>query len=219
MSGQELVVVLGLAPLFEDRSDAGRRLAAEVLRFGAADDPVVVGLARGGVVVAAEVARELGAELDVVAVRKIGHPWQPEYAIGAVAAGQGAYLRGGFGLTRQQRENAGALARERAEELDHRLHRGRPPSRLEGRTCILVDDGLATGATMVAAIQWARAAGAARVVAAVPVAAAESVLAIRRAADAFICLHELHDFGAVGPWYRDFDPVTEEDLGRLLAAR
>jgi len=197
--------------LFVDRRDAGRVLA-KALAGEAHPGAVVVGLARGGVVVAAEVAHELGLPLDAVAVRKVGHPWQPEYALGAVAPGGVAYLRDADGLTDREL----AAARARADELDRALHAGREPVPLDGRTCILVDDGLATGATMIAAIRWAQARGAARVVAAAPVGARQSLDALRDEADAVVCPNALADLIAVGIWYRAFGQVTDAEVRALL---
>jgi putative phosphoribosyl transferase len=125
------------------------------------------------------------------AVRKIGHPWQPEYALGAVTPGDGVYVRASNGLTEQQVARAVATATEAAVALDRRLHVRRPAASLQGRTVLLVDDGLATGATMIAAARWARAAGAGRVVAVVPVAAAESAELVRGEVDDFVALYEL----------------------------
>ncbi len=209
--------LLGPLPLFGNRHDAGGVLATE-LEGERGADTVVVGLARGGVQVAAEVARRLGAPLDVVAVRKVGHPWQPEYAIGAVTPGDGVYVRGPDGLTEQQVQAAVEEARAKADALDRRLHRERGALELAGKTAIVVDDGLATGATMVAALRWARSRGASRVVAAVPVAAKESLALIRREADAVVCPYEIEDFGAVSFWYRSFPEVRDEEVVRLLAA-
>jgi predicted phosphoribosyltransferase len=205
------------APAFVDRRHAGqvlaRRLASEKHR-----DAVVVGLARGGVVVAAEVAAVLGLPLDAVAVRKVRHPAQPEYAIGAVAPGAGVYVRGLDGLTRRQVEAALEDARARAAELDRCLHGTTASLELAGRTCILVDDGLATGATMIAAVRWARRRGAARVVAAVPVAARASLAPIQAEADAVVCPHVSDPFLAVGLWYVRFEQVEDREVERLLAA-
>lgn len=202
-------------PLFRDRFEAGRRLA-EALRHECGGDAVVVGLARGGVQVAAEIARALRARLDVVAVRKIGHPWQPEYALGAVTPGDGVYVRASNGLTEQQVARAVATAKDAAVALDRRLHVRRPAASLQGRTVLLVDDGLATGATMIAAARWARAAGAGRVVAVVPVAAAESAELVREEVDEFVSLYELAYFGAVGVWYETFSQVDDEEVLRLV---
>ena len=202
-------------PLFRDRFDAGRQLARE-LRKERGAGTVVVGLARGGVQVASEVARELDLPLDVVAVRKIGHRCQPEYAIGAVAAGDGVYVRGSDGLTEAEVAEAMERARARAEELDRCLHAARRRLDLDGKTVLLVDDGLATGATMIAAVRWARSRGAGRVVAAVPVAARPSAALLQGEADELVCPHALDEFRAVGVWYRDFPQVGDEEVLRLL---
>ena len=201
---------------FRDRREAGRALAGAL---GAArrSDGVVVALARGGVVVADEVARELGLALDVLAVRKVGHPLQPEYAIGAVAPGRGGvYVRASEGLTEAEIVAAVERALAASEELDRRLHGRRAPVDVEGREVVLVDDGLATGATMVAAIRWARGQGARRVVAAVPVAAAQSAVLIRSEADELVCPYELEQYGSVGVWYEQFTQVGNDEVIRIL---
>jgi putative phosphoribosyl transferase len=203
------------AALFADRSDAGRALAAE-LGAEADADLVVVGLARGGVQVAAEVARALVAPLDVVAVRKVRHPWQPEYGIGAVTPGGGTYVRSRDGLSDEQIDAAVEEARAKAALLDARLHAEHERLDLGGRTVLVVDDGLATGGTMIAALRWARAAGARRVLAVLPVAAEPSLEQVRREADAVVCPYVLSDFFAVGVWYRSFDQVEDGEVVRLL---
>lgn len=203
------------APLFADRAEAGRALAAELERERG-PQLVVVGLARGGVGVAAEVARALAAPLDVVAVRKIGHPWQPEYGIGAVTPGDGDYVRGPNGLTDEQLAAAVEETKAKAALLDQRLHAEHPAIDLDGKTVLLVDDGLATGATMVAALRWAKAAGVARVVAALPVAAAGSLELVRREADSVVCLHALSPFFSVGTWYESFAQVDDAEVIRLI---
>lgn len=201
---------------FADRADAGRRLAREL---ESERDPrtVVVGLPRGGVVVAAEVARALAAPLEVVSVRKVGHPGQPEFAIGAVTHGGGLYLRSSEGLPEREVAAAVERASQRAAELDQALRQGRPELDLRGCTAVIVDDGLATGATMIASLRWARAKGAARVVAAFPVGAAQSMALIRAECDRVVCPNILSDLGAVGYWYRDFDQVETAEVLRLLA--
>lgn len=205
---------------FADRHDAGRRLAPLLERFRE-ERPIVLGMARGGVPVAWEVARALNAPLDVVLVRKVGAPQNPEYAIGAVAEG-GVHLvdsraARSVGLTepdvqaliaRAERELAGQTARYRGR---------REPLDLRGRTAILVDDGLATGRSARAAIQSLRARGAARVILAVPVAAPESALALRAEADEVLSAELPEQLWAVGVWYEDFGPTGDEEVSALLA--
>jgi len=203
--------------VFLDRRDAGRALAAR-LRAERLGEGVVVGLARGGVVVAAEVARELGLPLDALAVRKVRHPLQPEFAIGAVTPGGAAYLRPPDDLSEGQVDASGARARAAADELEGRIHRRRPAIGIAGRPCVLVDDGLATGATMAAAVRWARAAGAARVVATAPVAPPETVERLRAEADAVVCVEVPRILFSVGEWYEDFSQVGDEEVIEILAA-
>ena len=206
---------------FADRREAGqllaveideRRLLAEALRT------IVVGLARGGVEVAAEVAARVDAPLDALAVRKVGHPWQPEYGLGAVTPDGTLYLRSNDGLTEAEVEAAVARALDEAATLDTRLHASRAQLPLEGATCVLVDDGLATGGTMVAAARWSRVHGASRVVVAVPVGAAVTVRSLAESPDVddVVCLAAPPDFGAVGFWYRDFHQVEDERVISLL---
>jgi putative phosphoribosyl transferase len=202
-------------PLFFDRTDAGRQLG-DALQDERGRDTVVVGLARGGVQVAAEVARALEAPLDVVAVRKIRHPSQPEYALGAVTPGGGVYVHGSNGLTEEQLAQVVAAVKEQALELDRRLHARRPSMSLERKTAILVDDGLATGATMTAAARWAKAARAGRVVAAVPVAAAASARLLRQEVDDVVALDTPRRFFAVAAWYVRFPQIDDDDVLQLL---
>jgi putative phosphoribosyl transferase len=205
---------------FRDRHDAGRRLAA-LLAPLRGERPVVVGIPRGGVPVAAEVARALGAPLDVAVVRKIGAPQNPEFAVGALAEGGVHVLSDrtvhALGLSDGQLR---ALVARTEGELAERLRRyrgAREPAPLGGRTAILVDDGLATGRSALAAVQSLRSRGAARVVLAVPVAAPESAEELRRHADAVVCVEEPAELWAVGWWYEDFRPTTDEEVAALLA--
>jgi putative phosphoribosyl transferase len=206
---------LDSGPLFADRREAGRALVA-LLEAERGPGLVVVGLARGGVETAAEVARALAAPLDVVAVRKIGHPWQPEYGIGAVTPGDGVYVRGPNGLTEEQLAAVVEETKAKAALLDRQLHEKHPALDLRGKTVLVVDDGLATGGTMIAALRWARAAGAARVVAAVPVAASRSLELIRPEADAVVCPYSLEHFFAVGGYYTSFAQIDDEAVIRLI---
>lgn len=207
---------------FRDRAEAGRLLASALERMPGIEphETVVVALARGGIEVAAEVAAGLHAPLDVVAVRKVGHPWQPEYGIGAVAPGGIRYVRAHDGLTDEQVEEAVRAAATKAEALDRALHVDYAPVPLDGATCVLVDDGLATGGTMVAAVRWARARGARHVVVAVPVGAETAVHTLDRDedVDTVVCLARPRAFGAVGMWYEDFRQVSDEGVRRALSA-
>jgi putative phosphoribosyl transferase len=204
---------------FKDRHDAGRRLAA-LLEPYRSESPVVVGIPRGGVPVAAEVARALGTPLDVAVVRKIGAPQNPEYAIGALAEG-GAHVISGEAVHALKLSLADlqALIAQADRELRERLDRyrgGRGPVELAGRTAILVDDGLATGSSARAALGSLRRRGAKRVILAVPVAARPSVRALREHADEVVCVEMPNDLWAVGYWYEDFAPTTEEEVTMLL---
>ncbi len=205
---------------FEDRRDAGRQLAAllEPLR---GERPAVVGIPRGGVPVAAEVARALGAPLDVVAVRKIGAPQNPEFAIGALAEG-GVHVLSDQTVRTLGLSGPGLqalIAQAEGELVERRLrYRGaREPGPLSGRSVILVDDGLATGRSALAAVQSLRRRGATRVIVAVPVAAPESAEELRRHADEVVCVEEPVELWAVGHWYKDFRPTTDEEVTALLA--
>lgn len=206
---------------FKDRRDAGRRLAVLLEQFRR-EHPIVVGIPRGGVPVAAEVAHALGAPLDVAVVRKIGAPQNPEYAIGALAEG-GVYVLSedavhALGLTESERE---ALIARVEDELEQRLRRyrgARAPIELTGRTVILVDDGLATGRSALAAVRSLRSRGAARVILATPVAARQSAQSLSDEADEIVCAEMPVDLWAVGYWYRDFRPTTDAEVEALLAA-
>jgi len=207
-----------VASLFRDRADAGRELAGLVAQVEL-DDAVVVGLARGGVAVAAEVARALSLPLDALAVRKIGYPRQPEYGLGAVAPGGIVYVRTPEDLGEDVLREVVMRAADEAKALDGMLHAGYPALPVSGRSVVLVDDGLATGATMVAAVRWSRAHGAQRVVVAVPVGATQTAALLRaEEADAVVCAHEQQRFGAVGFWYDAFDQLTDDDVIALLDA-
>lgn len=204
---------------FADRVDAGRRLA-ERLEHLRDSRPVVVGLPRGGVPVAAAVAQVLAADLDVIMVRKLGVPSQPELAFGAIGEDDVRILTGevvaAAGVDDGDIEVA--TARERAE-LDRRallLRSGAPPVPLTGRVVIVVDDGLATGSTARAACQVARARQAGRVVLAVPVAPSGWERRLAGTADEFACVIAPESFYAVGQFYRDFSPTTDDEVVTLL---
>jgi predicted phosphoribosyltransferase len=207
---------------FADRLEAGRALAAQLASYANRPDVVVLGLARGGVPVAAEVAKALMAPLDVVLVRKLGAPEQPELAIGAIAEDGVALmnddvLRGlGLGLGAIDE----ATARERPE-LERRLatyRGGRPAVPVDGRVAIVVDDGLATGASMEAACRTLAARGAARLVVAVPVASREACERLRVLAHEVVAVETPSPFYAVGAWYGDFRQTSDAEVVDSLAA-
>jgi putative phosphoribosyl transferase len=204
---------------FVNRVDAGRRLADRLLPLRGAN-VVVLGLPRGGVPVAAEVARALDAPLDVILVRKLGVPMQRELAMGAI--GERGVRIVNNDVVRAARVTtdqwSAVEALERAElERRARGYRGdRPPVELAGRTAVLVDDGIATGSTARAACQVARTLGAKRVVLAVPVAAASTIEALKPIADEIVCLEMPRHFMAVGHWYDDFSPTTDDDVVAIL---
>lgn len=209
---------------FADRADAGRRLAA-LLVAGAPSDPVVVGLPRGGVPVAAEVARALDAPLDVLIVRKVGVPRQPELAMGAVGE-EGAVVRNldvmrAAGVDEQTLRAAERRERTEVERRAELFRGARPPEPLAGRTAVIVDDGIATGATVRAACAIARARGAAKIAVAVPVAPPEVLAELRAGAhpdaDEVVCLEAPDDFMAVGMHYVDFRQTADEEVIRILA--
>lgn len=205
---------------FAHREDAGRRLAA-VLGHLEQEDPVVLGLPRGGVPVAFEVARALGAPLDVIVVRKLGVPYHRELGFGAI--GEGGVRVISEEIVRHSRVAAKDLAAvEQAEEAQlvrqaAKFRAGRPRARIDGRTVIVVDDGIATGATAAAACQVVRAMGAARVVLAAPVGSPDAVAWLRTEADEVVCLSTPSGFSAVGQWYRDFSQTPDEEVVSLLA--
>ncbi|HLU65723.1 MAG TPA: phosphoribosyltransferase [Kofleriaceae bacterium] len=206
---------------FQDRRSAGR-LLGQALRGHAADAPLVLGLPRGGVPVAFEIASALGAPLDVWVVRKLGVPFQPELGMGALAEGPALYLDreliAQLGLGDEQ---VLAVARREQMELERRVarfRRGAPPPDVRGRTVIVVDDGIATGGTTRAAIEGLRARGAGRVVLAVPVASPDVIDRFRSVADEVVCLAMPRHLMAIGAWYDDFRQVSDEQVLDLLEA-
>ena len=205
---------------FADRRAAGRELAERLSPF-AAEDPVVLGLARGGVPVAYEVAHALGAPLDVLVVRKIGAPGNPEYGIGAIAEGNVRVLNQEAvrHLLVSVEELETAIARARAE-IDARVQRyrgGRPLLDVKGHTAIVVDDGLATGGTARAALRAIRARDPRRLVLGVPVGAPDTVESLREEADQVVCVLEPELMWAVGLWYEHFEPTGDAEIAELLA--
>lgn len=207
---------------FHDRTHAGQLLAERLASFAGRPDLLVLALPRGGVPVAGEIARALHAPLDVWVVRKLGAPQQPELAIGAVAPGGVQLLSSGLvrelGIPLEEVDRI--AARERAE-LDRRLvaYRGnRPPIDVRGRTILLVDDGLATGASMRAAVASLRPLQPARIVVAIPVADPRIQARLAQDADEVVCLYAPPHLDAVGQWYDDFSQTTDDEVRTLLAS-
>jgi putative phosphoribosyl transferase len=184
--------------------------------------PLVLGLPRGGVPVAAAVAAALGAPLDVLVVRKVGVPGQPELAMGAVAAGgieaRNAEVLAFLPDAARQFERVAAQELAEVARREHAYRGSRPSLELAGRTVVLVDDGIATGSTMEAAVRACRAGGAQRIVVAAPVAAPQSLAALRPLADQVVCPMQPAAFMAVGRWYDSFPQLEDEDVRRCLAA-
>ena len=206
---------------FRDRRDAGRVLADKLAAYANHPDVLVLALPRGGVPVAYEVARALGAPLDVFLVRKLGVPGQEELAMGAVATGGVRVLNdaivAGLGIPDYVIEAVTAWQREELGRRERLYRDDRPPAEARDRTVILVDDGLATGATMHAAVAALRQQRPARIVVAVPIAAAETCQAFRAEADEVVCAMTPEPFYSVGLWYEDFSQTTDDEVRELLA--
>lgn len=209
-----------MTKVFSNRSEAGRLLAGKLKQYAGRDDVVVLGLPRGGVPVAAEVARALQAPLDVLVVRKLGAPGQEELAIGAI--GEGGIRVLNTGLVRSLGLSDGAVERiamREEGELERRVsayRAGAEATAVEDKVVIVVDDGVATGATMRAALQAVRAMGASKIIAAAPVGAADSVQGLHEDADEVVILEAPEWFGAVGQWYEDFGQTTDDEVRELL---
>jgi predicted phosphoribosyltransferase len=205
---------------FRDRAQAGRELAGRLGKFAGRHDVIILGLARGGVAVAFEVARSLHAPLDVFLVRKLGVPGHEEHAFGAVASGGvrvvNQHLIEVLGLSPASIETIEAGELRELERRTHVYRGNRPPPQVAGRTVILVDDGLATGATMLAAVAALRQEQAGMIVVAVPVAGPEVSDTLHAAADEFVCLLAPRMLYAVGVWYDDFSQTTDEEVRALL---
>ena len=205
---------------YKDRRDGGRKLAERLAGYRDRDDVVVLGLARGGVPVAFEVAEALGAPLDVFLVRKLGVPGHEELAMGAIASGGVRVLNDDvihtIGVSARAIE--AVVERERAElERREQLYRGdREPVNVAGRVAVVVDDGLATGASMRAAVEALRRRSAGRIVVAVPTASPETCAALEPLVDEIVCARTPHPFMAVGVWYRDFSPTSDDEVRELL---
>jgi predicted phosphoribosyltransferase len=206
---------------FQDRSDAGRRLAEALARYKD-ETPVVLALPRGGVPVAAEIAAALEAPLDLVLVRKIGVPFQPELAMGAVVDGSKPMIvrnEDVIQLAHVDEPTFKAACDRELAEVERRRQRylgSRGSVPVTGRTAIVVDDGIATGATTRAALRATRLRNPKKLVLAVPVAPTESLLAMRVEADDVVCLEDYEFFGAIGPYYRDFRQISDEEVINVL---
>ena len=207
------------SPPFEDRRDAGRKLAAKLSRFRGGGC-VVFGLPRGGVPVGYEISRSLGAPLDVFVSRKLGAPGQPEFGIGAVAAGGVRILNTDvirrLGITE---EYVDRITAQEVAEVNRRLRYfrgGRPVPEVRGRTAILVDDGLATGVTARAALEALKLREPGRLILAAPVCAAQTAELFASRVDELLCLASPSDLGAIGLWYRNFDQTTDQEVVQLL---
>lgn len=207
---------------FTDRREAGQMLGRQLRRYANRDDVVVLGLPRGGVPVAFEVAAALHAPLDVFVVRKLGFPGHAEFAMGAIASGGVRVMNEDIGAAHMPSPDViDRIARTEALELERREHAyrgGRPPVPIEGRVAILVDDGLATGSTMRAAVMAVRRLKPARIVVAVPVGAVEARDTLAALADEMVCLRTPEPFSAVGLWYAEFGQTTDEEVRELLTA-
>jgi predicted phosphoribosyltransferase len=206
---------------FGDRREAGLVLADRLRQFADQGNVVVLALPRGGVPVAYEVARALAAPLDVFVVRKLGLPGHPELAMGAIASGDVRVLNEevleSYPVSRAAIEAVARAERLELERRERAYRDGRPPVPIEGRIAILVDDGLATGSTMRAAVLAVRRLHPARVVVAVPVGAWETCQALGEVADEVVCPFTPEPFRAVGLWYADFSQTTDEEVRQLLA--
>ena len=206
---------------FFNRTEAGQFLAENLSNYANREDVFVLALPRGGVPVAAEVAKELNAPLDVFVVRKLGLPGHPELAMGAIATGGvRVFNRKVVNALRISDEVIDAVSAEEFVELERRenaYRAGLPPLEIEGKTVIVVDDGVATGSTMLAAVSALRQLNAARIVVAAPVIAASSCREIQRKADEVVAVMIPERFYAVGQWYEDFSQTSDEEVRELLA--
>jgi len=212
-------LVQAMKPIFRDRTDAARRLAGVLNKFGGRD-PIVLGMARGGVILARGIAQALGAEMDVLVVRKIGAPRNAEYGVGAVAPdGKPVFDRAALNMLGiSEVDLHAAIARER-HEIDRRLsayRRGMLPLDLANRTVILVDDGLATGITALAAARYVKSLGASQVIFAAPVCSQPGARMLEDEVDEVVCLSCPDVFQAVGVWYEDFSQVEDDEVIRAM---
>jgi putative phosphoribosyl transferase len=206
--------------IYPNREAAGRELTLALYSYAGQPDTIVLALPRGGVPVGRAIADQLHLPLDLLLVRKLGVPWQPELAFGAVAEGGACVLDQAFieaaAITPDQIQR---LTAEAQAELAHRaevFRAGRAPAPVGGRTVLLIDDGLATGSTMLAAVRSLKAAGAKKIIVAVPVGPASTCTALEREVDQVICLAQPEPFEAVGVWYQDFHQLTDDEVRSQL---
>jgi putative phosphoribosyl transferase len=206
--------------VFQDRRDAGIKLAKELARYADRDDVVVLGLPRGGVPVAFEVAKALHVPLDVFLVRKLGVPGHEELAMGAISSGGVRVLNEdvirSLDIPGKEIDRVAAIEQEELEQREHAYRGDRPRRDVRGRTVILVDDGLATGASMRAAVRALQQAGPAAIVVAVPTAPAETCAEFEREVDQVVCAATPRPFFGVGAWYADFSQTTDQEVRELL---
>lgn len=209
-----------MSRVYRDRAEAGRLLAESVQRCVGSQPAIVLGLPRGGVSVAMQIARALRLPLDVLVVRKVGVPNQPELAMGAVASGdvtiRNEEVLAALPGAAEMFDDVARMERTEVERRERAYRGNRPPLKLAGLSAILVDDGVATGSTLRAAVTAARQLGASRVTVAVPVAPAEALSALQEDADEVICLETPAAFYAVGQWYAEFPQVTDYEVRKLL---
>ena len=206
--------------IFDDRVDAGRRLAEQLRKYAKRSDVVVLGIPRGGVPVAYEVAVALGAPLDIFVSRKLGVPGEEELAFGAVATGGVRVLDHDLirsvGISKEEIELITARVRAEVLRREHLYRGSRPPLKLEGKVAILVDDGIATGSSMLAAIQALRQLNPASIVVAVPVAPVSTSHRLRKEVDELVCVQTPEEFFAIGNFYSDFSQVADSEVTELL---
>lgn len=205
---------------FKDRDEAGRLLGAKLAGRQFPENTIVLGLARGGVAVGCPVAAQLRVPLDIVVVRKVGVPKQPELAMGAIAGGEvqtlDQQLIGYLGVSREQVEAVVASEKAEAARRERLYRQDQPAPDLTGRAVILVDDGLATGSSMLAAVRYVKSLRPASVVVAVPVGSRQACQLLIKEADECVCLATPEPFHGVGVWYMDFRQTTDKDVERLL---